>query len=407
VDADGCLPLGYWLKTDWPSLGDRKTPKEDSPRLINPGPILRQRRFPIPVSLYSDIQQEAFWSIGVRAFGHGLFFYRNMQEGAQRDWSPGPAGTGYGYTISDPVRIGATSNFSNRAGEMTRKLEELRLAAEVSQLASFSPDDRKLLEFGKHLLVSSQVESEFWTNTVLQREGVKTIFDHIEHIRAGPADNLGVFRSLVSLMAQIRENHEIMVASTPSLEEINGVIYTDRRKDLLAWNRGTRIFIKRLQGTSKSVADPTYHAMLGIDLIQLERCRMNLWYPGCGIQDVFDHYEIETLMRARNAPGCGLSIQDCKNICTALLNDAKTSPTVTYCARMILLATEPAEAEGLQRAYQWLQQVITQFAALRWGAGSGWKGFLETWEAFATRLSERLQSQLGAAQEGQAGHPNL
>lgn len=38
---------------------------------MSPGPNSFEDQYPIPVTMFEDVQQEEFWSVGVRSFGHG------------------------------------------------------------------------------------------------------------------------------------------------------------------------------------------------------------------------------------------------------------------------------------------------------------------------------------------------
>lgn len=62
--------LGYWLKTKWPAYGGGE--RYDNVLLLNPLLENSQLWVPIQVSFYENLNQEAFWAVGVRKYGTEL-----------------------------------------------------------------------------------------------------------------------------------------------------------------------------------------------------------------------------------------------------------------------------------------------------------------------------------------------
>jgi hypothetical protein len=361
--------------------------------LTDPGPLEYLRRYPVPVSLYSDIQREDFWQLGVRNFGHMLLSYRHLQVGVQINIKLLPKnGGGFRWVYGDPQRIGPYSRLTAPAIAMGRKLEELK-AIDIGNLATLTPDELALLNFVKRLLLSSQVEGQLWTNSTAQRDTVQEIFKSIQQLGVQPQRKWQIFASIMNMIRQASENHDIMVASTSSLEAINGTSYTDRRKDLLAWNRGTRAFMQRMLEISRMSPDQSHTVLLNEDLHKLERCRMHLWYPDSPIKDVPDYVEIEQLMRARHANVQGISIQECRDLCQTIRSVPGCSMTVQCCAEIILAGTLIGEPQGWEDRLAELQNNKQLLNSLRWGSGNGWWPTLESWVDLAKQIIASMNAQ--------------
>jgi len=397
--------MGFWLNTIWPTFDDRKAVQEDSPKLFNPGPSNFQRKFPVPIPLFSDVQQEEFWTVGVENFGQGLFHFRSMQEGIQIDMDVTPKrgfpGNGYSWVHAPPRRIRGNENYSSRFSDIGNRLAEIQRVATIMEVANLSVDDISVLEFGKRILISSQSEQQFWNNSVEQRTRVDNIFTCMQQLAAPtptnqPQDNqkIHIFQSMLNLVRQIRENHEIMVSSIPSLEEVSGSFFGARRKDLLAWNRGTRIFLSRLQTISRNIPDPQVSKSLEEDALALEICRMRLWSPDGKLLDTIDAQELIEVQRARSS----LAPADCRTICSNILVQTGCSITARCCTQIMLAAFNAGVAQGWEIQCAALQRIVDQLAHLRWASSYAWKEFQvgdNGWEDLGSKLIAHLRQTHG------------
>lgn len=363
---------------------------EDTPKLINPGPLTYQRHFPIPVSMYSDIQQEGFWESGVRNFGHGLFYYRHVQEGVETIFAVTPnvydKNDDYTWVQGKRSRIGPNPKSMARVTAMNEGVENIKRLSEINNLASLTPEERGLLGFAKELLLGSQVDGEYWVDSVKQRIAVEDIFERLRSYRAHQQHRQDIFDSIVNLVRRVRVNHEVMIAATSSLEEISGTKYTDRRSELLAWNRGMRSFVQEM---SKTPPDQSHTMTLFEEKTALELCRMHLWSPEDPIQDVYDFTEMVGLTRARDSPVHGLNVQQCRALCESLIAAPNCSMIVECCAQILLTALDQGDARGWGERNGALQQNVELLRALRWGSGSEWRAFLDSWMELAEQIGAR------------------
>jgi hypothetical protein len=79
--------IGRWLIPSWPSIADIQLGGGDTPILIWPAPNYFEDLYPMPVSIFQDIQQEDFWSVGVPSFGHSLFYLKALTQGTRVNYT--------------------------------------------------------------------------------------------------------------------------------------------------------------------------------------------------------------------------------------------------------------------------------------------------------------------------------
>lgn len=169
--------------------------------------------FPIP-SLYSDIQQEQFWAVGVRTFGHGLFHYRTSHIGASVTYrvvgfkSPTEKGDAPIQRIetSAPQRIRAPLNHND---QIQAEAELLRQSQSITDWAALSPDSKAMLEFARNLAISSNVEEKFWTDLEAQDDTVDQMQQYLDALTNDP--------SQVSPSTVLPQLNNILLHVSPSL----------------------------------------------------------------------------------------------------------------------------------------------------------------------------------------------
>ena len=285
-----------------------------TPPLTAPGPLTYSEYFPIPISFFQDIQQEDFWSIGVRQSGNSIFHYRTLNEGARKD-----------YNVTDEAEGKFKKSKAARFKERTDPKNDSRLNRKfrfdlkgLKAAMNLTPDERTAMVFGQRLLLSSKMQEDFWNDVEEQEASIRSITDTInpatlagnspDHIRQ-------TFLSIFTFTQQAIHNHERMVAETIS-QNADGIAYPNRRAKLLAWNKGTRSFIRQL-----AQADAGRNLNLRAEELRLEFCRMALWNPNdATTKSGNDWLEILILQNARQALNSG-NLYDCRNTCIRLLRE--------------------------------------------------------------------------------------
>lgn len=123
--------MGFWHRKVWPTIRDVETTENDF-ILKDPGPMLYDEYYPIPISAWEDMQQEDFWDIHVRKFGHGVLHYRNVNQGAKVTYSPPTNPSETRYKRSRATRV--TGPFSLENQLFRRNLTSLELTLAMSTL---------------------------------------------------------------------------------------------------------------------------------------------------------------------------------------------------------------------------------------------------------------------------------
>jgi hypothetical protein len=338
-----------------------------TPTLTAPGPLTYSEYFPIPMSFFQDIQQENFWSIGVRQFGNSIFHYRTLTEGARKD-----------YNVTDEAEGKFKKSKAARFKERTNLKNDNRLNWKfrfdlkgLKAAINLTPDERIAMKFGQRLLLSSKMQQDFFNDVEEQEASIQSITDTITSatLAGNSPDNIRkTFLSIFTFTQQAIRNHERMVAGTISQENADGVAYSNRRAKLLAWNKGTRSFARQLVD-----ADGGRNLDLNAEELQLELCRMALWYPtDAATKSGTDWLEILILQNARQALNSG-NVQDCRNTCTRLLRENWRSLFADCAARAILFSLEKNVSEGWPGRVVELQAIAGILESLKAGAPAYWK----------------------------------
>ena len=332
LDKPGPL-LGYWLLTQWPELPLAQTKGGTAAVLKNPGLSDYQVFYLIPVSFYEDMQQNDFWDVGVRTFGHGLLHYRSLKEGTLvkykkeedgtrrthgiiRQWSPG-----YPYThLSESFRT---------------KVDELH------NMAQLTVDQRRALHFGKQIAISADAEVKFSENAKSQNGTVSALLEEIELLGGGPG-TAEFLETLLRFLTGAIEHHRRMIVAMENTEQANNTGNIHRRKNLLAWNRGTRIFVVRLSRAGAHTSSLEF---------ELEQGRMLLFTPAItALRDGDDWAELNTLQRASDLiEDQNTDTANYQTLADGLLADYGTSKFARCVALVLLAALRQDEVEGWEQ----------------------------------------------------------
>jgi hypothetical protein len=371
-------PLGYWLGVHWPTYADLFARDPETAILTAPGPIDFQEYFPIPISFYQDIQQEDFWSVLVRQFGNKVFHYRALKEGASVGYIITDAAEGEYYN-QKPIRFAEKNPIHMLNGKFRFSVEALK------STLNMTPDERKALQFGQAFVLSSELEEQFWTDAQHQVMSIQLITNSVTNAtqnRNTPDYVRHVYLTILHCTQQAITNHERMIAGIISLEQTNGVPYTDRRANLLAWNRGTRLFIQNLVQS-----DAQGNINVNAEQLRMENCRMALWNPkDVTTQKGSEYLEIQILQHARRALNTG-DRGECRRLCTRLLQEDWRSIFGQCMAGTILFALDKDVRMGWTERLANLQKVLGVVVSMKAAAPEYWKDELEALETEVMTLS--------------------
>lgn len=265
--ADPVPPLGFWLRRYWPDITDASLAQEMQPVLQDPGPSCMNEIYPIPLSFYQDMQQEDFWNVAVMNFGISLLQYRGGKEGVRYTYI---AKKNRSYAWRTRERFTSLFQpFSILDGQFRVSIDAINAAVQMT------PEQRTAMEFGRAFLTSSTLEEKFWTNSQAQEQEIQKIanaMDTATQILPTPENKLAFSQAIHGMVKYALENHENMIQSICDLELVNKTTYSDRRRILREWNRGTRIFLRRLDAHLRQAGLDSEQ-----ELIRLEQARMVLW----------------------------------------------------------------------------------------------------------------------------------
>lgn len=300
----------------------------------------------------------------VRQFGNNVFHYRALKEGSRVNYTVTHIAQGK-YKISDPVRFTEGDPLKIVNGQFKYSVKGLRAAINLT------PEERDALKFGQRLVTRSELQETFWTDAVEQQASIQ----NITHLTASTSQAVStpdhvrqVYLAIFNSTQQAITSHERMIAGIMSQEATNDAIFSDRRKRLLAWNKGTRSFIRQLIR-----ADAQNSLSLGAEELRMEQCRMALWNPNDeNTRSGNDWLEITILQNARQVLRDNHPDQ-CKHLCTHLLGEDWRSVFAECAARTILFAVSKDVREGWADRFMDLQKITSILESLRAGAPAYWK----------------------------------
>ncbi|KAF7882389.1 uncharacterized protein EAF02_005752 [Botrytis sinoallii] len=274
------MPYGHWFETIWPSVESQDLCGSKSITLRNPGPFDYQEKFPIPASFYEDVQQKEFWDYMVHRFGHKLFHFRSINHGVRLNFDIYTKNrTPIKFRDVSTIRIGV----DHKLGHDNQILRERRESVHAILGAQAESEERKIAQsFGISLLQSSKIESSFWTHEETQRRGVAAILDHLSKQSVSEEEKLSGFTHLIGFMWTIVQNHNNKIdallksgqADVPQIQ----IPTEERRRALLAWNRGTSIFVKQCSQEFPNASEDHRFQISTLGL-SLEILRLQLFSP--------------------------------------------------------------------------------------------------------------------------------
>ncbi|KAL2071981.1 hypothetical protein VTL71DRAFT_11324 [Oculimacula yallundae] len=369
-------PLGFFLARRYPDASEIDSMSSNGVVLKNPGVRLVRELFPIPIAFYEDMQQEEFWSVAVRNFGHGLLHYRSKREGTRIDLSI--------ERTTGNVRAGKYERFSALNHTYPELNNRFMASVEALQIAlTLTPEERGAMEFGRNLLIASRNEQSYWDNSAQQQAHAKAATAILASARNKPltrAEQRTTVLNLTQCMVEAISNHQVQIAAVQSLEALNKVTYPDRRSALKIWNRGTRVFLNDLKG-----ADQGNHIEITALLLNLEIARMVLYDPTDPLLQTSEEYvEIQSLQLARFEFTQG-NFTSCRNVCLGLVGTNSCSIFACCGAAAILFALDQDVYKGWDERKRNLIIVNEMLIYCMAAAPANW---IPLWRSLKTELMD-------------------
>ncbi|KAF7931109.1 uncharacterized protein EAE97_009318 [Botrytis byssoidea] len=282
------MPYGHWFETVWPSVESQDLCGSKSITLMNPGPFDYQEKFPIPASFYEDMQQREFWDYTVHRFGHKLFHYRSINHGVRLNFNIYTKNrTPIKFRDISTIRIGPVTPELGHDNQILR--ERWKSVHAILGAQGETEEGKIALRFGMSLLQSSKIERSFWTYEETQRRGVAAIFEHLSKQSVSEEERLSDFTHLIGFMWTIVQNHKIKIdallksgqADIPQIQ----VPSEERRRALLAWNRGTSIFVNQCLKEFPNASED-HRFQLSTLRLSLEILRLQLFSPNLRVETI-------------------------------------------------------------------------------------------------------------------------
>jgi hypothetical protein len=380
--ADLVPPLGYWLRRVWPDVTDAQSCPYQQPVLRDPGLSTVNEIFPIPLPFYEDMQQDNFWDLAVMNYGTSLLHYRSVKEGTRIQYKER---TERKYKMLHRTRISfINSPFSILNDRFRASVQAVNLALKMT------PAQRHLMEFGRVFLMSSALEKLFWTNSEQQRQQMKNI-DHAMSMATNmpsvPQNQQDIGVAILDLVQLAMENHEKMIETILELESINKVEYTDRRNILREWNRGTRVFLRRLDSHLRKHGQDAEEEML-----RLEFARMVLWNPeDKNMQHGADYAEMQLVDRLTSMV-LPTDYQMIRVVCGTILETGDVSIFGESYARVVLLEIDEGTPYGWMERYDLVTKVQSRLQLLAKDPPRKWIAAMSILVQKCELLVKRLRS---------------
>ncbi|TVY46902.1 hypothetical protein LOCC1_G002198 [Lachnellula occidentalis] len=215
--------LGIWLTAPFMGLPFVSMSDQDMPVLTHPPLSKYNTVFPYKVTFVEDMHQEEFWEGAARKYGLQVFHSRAL-----------PVGARITYLDSEHCQKSRRYRLGNHPEVFTNKIATKKPTP--AELQSMTPQERSSSKYVQKLVQSAKSEEGF--------------FDASADIRKEVDDVLRVISGSGSTAAKWQQQHymklaiEYHLAAAQALlasEETDGTIYTDRRENLLRWNKGVRV----------------------------------------------------------------------------------------------------------------------------------------------------------------------
>lgn len=387
-------PIGFWFSSKWPSIERQRSCTEPGVTLINPGPWTYQEEFPIPASFYEEIQQKDHWEQVVQKYGHKVFHFRTLSHGTRTDYTVKEGiETPWSFQAVSrviapwPVEIAPTSE---------NMRDRLHMMNQVRRLQTLPPDYKAAETLAQSLLRSSVIEKEYWIESKQQGNLVRELNNIGSIEESTPEGQATQQQRVMGLITTIVVNHDRLITkllqNEPSPAYHQGIPSLDRKLALLAWNRGTSIFLAGCGELGFIRSNPEYNKEVFKKRMHLELCRLRLWPPAPTVpnmQAIPDAEEQRILNRLQSVFRDGDALK-CSLLCEQLFAIHGCSLFPKACAYfvMLLLLSESVLLEK-HGVFSTCQRNLLIFGSLRHTSPQEWKPVFEVWNDVATQAAAR------------------
>lgn len=297
------LPLGFWLCTKFPTLGDISLLKGPgkNPILVKPDPCNEQIMYPLPVFIYSDVQQKEFWNAKVRNFGIGMFDdIVKHNEGVRIKYNfPIPIG---GENPTDDAgtssRSGASIPRSQQINTTNERMEgipfhsdaviETKLDKIMSSI-DLNSDQRSIISLGQELVEVAKAEAGFGEDKGSQvQEKMENAYSALDKLlnpevlakyKYDITRAQYIFRSLASSLQQARLHHQNLITTIKKRQTVKRS--EKEAKDQERTTEDILLFSRKMQLFGQRIARYTNN-------------RMQLWFLNDKIQESLDYSQWES-----------------------------------------------------------------------------------------------------------------
>ncbi|KAM0159349.1 hypothetical protein ACHAPG_003601 [Botrytis cinerea] len=382
-------PLGYWLVTPWPTMEMilTYTSSIENPQLDgDPQPPNYKYLHPIPVTVYEDVQSISFWEHAVRPYGQKILYYRTMRSSV-------------GIKVEDDYVWGRdditgrvnVSPLRNESKLFINDLERLKNAVNCT------PEEKEILQIGNKLIKTAEYGAAFWSDSIVQRQNINEYIMMIEDNEINNLKDDSNRIQMFNILMKATEKHISLMQNQLRIDELNRSISSDRRIDLLKFNRGMRALIHRVKLEWQiERSDPVIH--LSTILNHLEMALMYILVPDQLTQlvDTEDHREINVISQARTEFISG-DVASCQETISRIHQNLGTSSYAITCAGVLDLACafecghqiwDDTQYELAKRYFARIRYLIGLYD----GGKRKWIELLGSWMKFTRDLLNSLDS---------------
>ncbi|TGO63846.1 hypothetical protein BCON_0010g00110 [Botryotinia convoluta] len=393
------MPYGHWFETIWPSVESQDLCGSKSITLMNPGPFDYQERFPIPASFYEDMQQREFWDYMVHRFGHKLFHYRSINHGVRLNFDIYTKNrTPIKFRDISTIRIGPVTPGLGHDDQILRERWE---SVHAILGAQGEPEERKIAQsFGMSLLQSSKIESSFWTHEETQRRGVAAIFEHLRIQSVSEEEKLSNFTHLIGFMWTIVQNHKnkidaLLKSGQADIPQIQ-IPSEERRRALLAWNRGTSIFVNQCSKQFPNASEDHKFQLSTLGL-SLEILRLQLFSPDLRTETIKSgpgFMELALLLHLQDS-----FLKGDRVLCRDFVKRIREIEGCSLFAFLCALWIDTVIYEGSETDLERVKSLRGFEAMGNWwrelwekSSGGEWEGMFRIWEGVREEAERRVRS---------------
>ncbi|KAF7874348.1 hypothetical protein EAF04_003020 [Stromatinia cepivora] len=390
-EDEALAELGYSYEnavvTPWPTMEMilTYTTSIENPQLDGePQPPDYKYLHPIPVTVYEDVQSASFWEHAVRPYGQKILYYRTMKASV-------------GIKVQDEY-VWGRDDITGRVHVSPLRNETKSFVDDMERLKNVTnrtPDEKQIFQIGDKLIKSAEHGAAFWSDSIVQRQNINEYITMIKDNEINNVKDENYRLQIFNVLMKATEKHIALMQNQLRLDRLNQNISTDRRIDLLKFNRGMRALIQKLKLAWKTeLSHPAIH--FSTILNHLELAMMYLFVPDTttGLIDTEDRKEINVISQARIEYISG-HIDNCQEMIAWIGQNEGQSSYVLTCTGLMKLA---CGFRSLERVWNNVDYDMARqcFARIRYltrlydGGERVWIELLGNWIRFARDLVNNL-----------------